>query len=132
MGNGRPVETDGPVLVIDDDDSIREALADVLEQAGYTPVCVPNGAEALAYLSDGTRPSLILLDLMMPVMDGETFLTVKESDPDLADVPVILITASGNGRRVIAAHNVRDCIPKPVSILRLFAAVKGCSPNMPT
>jgi CheY-like chemotaxis protein len=129
MGGVRPLNTDGPVLVVDDDDSIREALADVLEEAGYPAVCVPIGAEALAYLSDGKRPSIILLDLMMPVMDGETFLTLKEADPEFADVPVILITATGNGRGVIAAHNVQDCIPKPLSILRLFAAVKGCSPN---
>jgi CheY-like chemotaxis protein len=81
-------------LIVDDDASIREALRQVLEGEGFTSIAASNGAEALARLAGGPVPRLILLDLMMPVMDGETTLATLKRDARYRDIPVVVMTAS--------------------------------------
>jgi CheY-like chemotaxis protein len=84
------------VLVVDDDHDLRDAVTTLLEEGGFHAVGVCNGREALDLLrSDGARPSAILLDLMMPVMDGLQFREEQLADPDLAAIPVIVMTAHG-------------------------------------
>jgi CheY-like chemotaxis protein len=83
------------VLVVDDDEDIRESIADALRECGYEVAVAINGRDALMKLRDGVRPSIILLDLMMPVMDGWQFRAQQTEDPGLADIPVIIISAAG-------------------------------------
>lgn len=85
-----------PVLVVEDDDAIRELLAELLESEGYRVQIARNGKEALAVLHGlDELPGLILLDLMMPVMNGEQFLqALHEELPQARDVPVYLLTAA--------------------------------------
>jgi CheY-like chemotaxis protein len=81
------------IMVVDDDEAIRSALSDLLEGEGYRIVAVPDGEQALARLLQGPRPHAILLDLMMPGMDGWRFRAEQLVNPVLASIPVIIITA---------------------------------------
>ena len=92
----KETETEKPlVLVIDDDDGIREGIVDLLEEEGFAAVGAANGLEALNYLSESKRvPSLILLDLMMPVVDGWTFCKLRQGVSMLMEVPVVAISAA--------------------------------------
>jgi CheY-like chemotaxis protein len=83
------------VLVVDDDAAIRESLCDILTDEGHPAVGVANGQQALEYLRNEGRPCVILLDLMMPVMDGASFRSHQLRDPDLNGIPVAVITAAG-------------------------------------
>jgi CheY-like chemotaxis protein len=88
-------EVEGPlVLVVDDDGDSRDAARWVLEQEGYNVEVAPNGEVALQRLGMSPRPTLLLLDLMMPVMDGTALLDAIESSADLSAIPIILMTAS--------------------------------------
>jgi CheY-like chemotaxis protein len=83
------------VLVVDDDDGIREAIVDLLSDEGFEAVGASNGLEALNFLADSQRkPSLILLDLMMPGLDGWTFCKVRQGVSMLMEIPVIAISAA--------------------------------------
>lgn len=92
MERYRPSDAPGTVLLVDDDDDARERLRRSLSRDGWTVREAENGAAGLQRLDEG-RPSLILLDLMMPVMDGFAFLTQLRARPDGADVPVVVLTA---------------------------------------
>lgn len=108
------------LLVVDDDGAIRDSLCSLLEDEGHRVVCVANGAEALDALRSHGRPCLILLDLMMPVMDGAEFRTRQLADPAIADVPVVLITAAG--RNIASAVPAQQVLSKPLradSILKV-------------
>lgn len=83
------------VLVVDDDPDIRETLREVIEAEGFPVVTAPNGRAALEALWRGLRPSLIVLDLMMPAMSGWDVLAVLREDCELEDIPVAVISASG-------------------------------------
>lgn len=112
------------VLVVDDDQDIRESLRDVLEDQGYVVATAANGADALEQLRGGLRPAIVLLDLMMPVMDGWTFRQHQLADPDLAHIPVILVTASGHCENDAVRLAVTGCIRKPVSLTKLLDLVE--------
>ncbi len=81
------------ILVVDDEADIREILKLVLEMEGYHVLLASNGQEAIDLLSKGRLPSLILLDLMMPVMDGWQFLEARKDIPNLLQVPVVVVSA---------------------------------------
>src|SRR5919206_1695644 len=82
----------GEVLVVEDDFAIRETLRELLEDEGYRVAWAANGKEALARLHE-RAPRVILLDLMMPVMDGWEFRVAQQRDPALASIPVVVISA---------------------------------------
>jgi two-component system chemotaxis response regulator CheY len=86
------------ILVVDDDLDIRNTVAGILEDEGYRVAKSGNGQEALNYLSapGAPRPHLILLDMMMPIMDGATFHQQQQQRPELATIPVLTFTAFGN------------------------------------
>jgi len=84
----------GTVLVVDDDMEIRETLAGVLDEEGYAVATAVHGREALDQIHAGLRPSLIVLDLMMPVMDGWQFLEERAKDEQLRQVPVVIVSAT--------------------------------------
>ncbi len=80
------------ILVVDDDDDTRSALADLLEHEGFGVRTAANGVEALAAMRS-EQPALVLLDLLMPELDGFEVLRVKRDDPAIASIPVIVLTA---------------------------------------
>jgi CheY-like chemotaxis protein len=113
-----------PILVVEDDADIRDAMVGILESEGYAVSAASDGADALAQLQTGTRPCIILLDLMMPVMDGWTFCKEKDKDPALATIPVVVVSA-------VARHDPRnacvrsvDHLAKPLNVAKLLAAVQ--------
>jgi CheY-like chemotaxis protein len=81
------------VLIVDDDALIRESVSVMLQEEGYEVRTAANGDEALDVLRSTEAPGLILLDLTMPVMDGNTLLAVLDNDPRLAAIPVVIISA---------------------------------------
>ncbi len=113
------------ILVIEDDQGIRELLVEVLVQEGYQAACAENGERALERLAAGEQADVLLLDLMMPVMDGLTFLARLRAHPHprLAALPVIVATAGGPllEARAIGAVAV---LSKPVDLALLLRTVE--------
>lgn len=127
------------VLVVDDSHESRNALVLALCHAGFDAVPAANGAEALAFLSEGNVVDVILLDLVMPVMDGWTFRRAQQRDSWLADIPVIAVTAlegrplSGLGavaafRKPIDLHAVVDRVR---AVCRRAARFRGGAAPVP-
>jgi CheY-like chemotaxis protein len=87
----------GLVLMVEDDADIREDVSELLREEGYQVVTASNGAEALCVLrSLGRRPCIVLLDLMMPVMDGWTAHAEIARDPSLRDLPVVIVSGASD------------------------------------
>jgi DNA-binding response OmpR family regulator len=116
------------LLIIDDDDELRQSAADGLADAGYDPIVAVDGRQALDLLhghghgtAHGERPRLILLDLMMPVMNGWEFRDALRNEMDLARVPILVMTAS----RSLAAHPLQadSVLLKPFGLGQLLGRV---------
>jgi CheY-like chemotaxis protein len=84
------------ILLVEDDDLLRESLREYLADFGHDVATAENGREALAWLADHGAPRLILLDLMMPVMNGWEFAHRKAQDPGLASVPLVVFSADAH------------------------------------
>jgi len=116
------------ILVIDDDNELREALCDALEVEGYQVVCVEHGAAALDHLQSTQQPPcVILLDLMMPVMDGRAFREALLERPELAGIPVVLITAAGP--KAAASVSATTILHKPLRINNVIDVVREHCPD---
>jgi CheY-like chemotaxis protein len=115
------------VLLVEDDPTILGAMKMVLEWEGYHVACASNGLEALEMLRAGERPSLILLDVMMPVLDGRQFREEQKRDPDLASIPVVVVSAVEGSTSVDAAAHVQ----KPFEVEELLAALRRQEPDAP-
>ncbi len=114
------------VLVVDDDPNIRRMIMAALRRDGYAFSEAHNGAEALDIMRQD-RPDVVVLDLMMPILSGWDVLRERESDPELKDIPVIIVSAN----REPEVANVVDkgiCafLPKPFDIRALSALVRNC------
>jgi CheY-like chemotaxis protein len=116
------------VLVVEDDGDVREALVFLLEDAGMHAIGATDGLDALERIEAGFEPSLILLDLMMPVMDGERFLRIRKSDPRLAQIPVIVVSAMQKMRVDPEDLRISEIIPKPVDPQRVIESVRLHAP----
>ena len=113
-----------PILVVDDDDEIREALAETLEDRHFDVITAANGLEALKVLrTSEASPSVILLDLMMPVMDGYAFLDEQRKDPLLASIPVAIITA-GHGVDHGRLGESPPIVLKPFKVTQLLTVLR--------
>jgi CheY-like chemotaxis protein len=113
------------VLVVEDDQEVRDAIAEVLEDSEYKPLAASNGAEALERLRTATpRPCVILLDVMMPTMDGWAFRAVQQNDPAMRDIPVVLLSAHTDVKSAAAQMQVAGFLPKPVAIDKLLQTVE--------
>ena len=117
MTNGTHNST---ILVVDDDRGAMEALSDILEYEGYRVERARNGLEALEYLQH-TRPcpNLVILDLLMPVMDGWEFRMRQKEDPELKDIPVLVVTAIS----ATAGIDAVKILHKPIDINELLKTV---------
>lgn len=105
------------VFVVEDDQDIREALAELLESEGYDVTTAENGQIGIDKLSQASQlPNLILLDLMMPVKDGFQFYAEKSADPHLSSVPVIVMSADGHILEKQKKLQAQAYIKKPVDI----------------
>ena len=112
------------ILVVEDDVDIRSALLGILEDEGYAVVGAANGAEALEHLRSVGLPSLILLDLMMPVMNGWQFRAEQKQDQNLNRIPVVVISADGNVRQKAASIDAQGFLKKPIDLDNLLELVE--------
>ncbi len=118
-GGARPV-----ILVVEDDPDALEALGDLLESHGYAVTSARHGAEALDLLGRLPLPRLIVLDLLMPTMDGWEFRRRQKNDPRIAHIPVVVVSASSAAKPIEADIVLR----KPVDIDRLLETIASyCS-----
>ncbi|MBI3183929.1 MAG: response regulator [Myxococcales bacterium] len=113
------------ILVVDDDPDLRDTLCELLEDEGYQALPASNGKEALALLRSCPVPRVILLDLMMPVMNGWQFLEELARDSALASVPVIVMTAHSNPGRL--ALRPVELMQKPLKLDALLGAIFRCA-----
>jgi len=104
------------VLVVEDDVDIREALVGILRDEGYHVDEAANGAEALEHLRGGLMPGLILLDLMMPVMNGWQFRAEQKVDAKFGHVPVVVISADGNVKQKAESIDAAAFLKKPIDL----------------
>jgi two-component system, chemotaxis family, chemotaxis protein CheY len=119
----------GLILLIEDDFMLRGSLAAVLQSEGYKVECAANALDALRRLERAPKPSLILLDLMLPYMDGLEFRALQRAAPEIADIPVIVITAVGVRPEVAAELDLRQSFFKPLERTRLLEAIRRhCAP----
>ena len=112
------------VLVVDDDYDIRESLVDVLQDEGHRVIVAADGDEALRKLrAMDPPPDVILLDWMMPRCDGQQFRAMQKSDPRLAAIPVVLLTADARLRDKMLALDAQGYLAKPVDLDELLETV---------
>jgi CheY-like chemotaxis protein len=109
------------VMVIDDDDDLRETVCELLVDAGHQPIGMSGGAAALAYLRGPLpKPEVILLDLMMPQMNGWEFREIVLQDPALHGIALVVMSASRDVRGISA----NEVLYKPVQLDALLAAIE--------
>jgi CheY-like chemotaxis protein len=117
----------GPqILVVDDDETIRESLIDLLEQSGYQAIGAVHGGEALEKLKSLPHPPcVIVLDLMMPVMDGASFRERQLQDPALSAIPVVLVSAYRDLSRHAQELRAAAHLPKPLKVADLLKVIEA-------
>lgn len=117
------------LLLVEDDRDVREAIAEVLEQEGYGVMQARSGVEAIRCLNDGSaKPAAILLDLMMPVMDGWEFMARWQKNQAWSSIPIVVISADSNAQeRVEALHLATAYMRKPIDIDELLALLARLS-----
>jgi len=111
------------VLIVEDNADLCETLARFLEELGYPVVTAANGREALSHLQNASLPGLILLDLIMPVMNGWVFRAEQRQDPILAAVPLVVISGADDLQRQAAALSAIACLGKPIDLNELLPLV---------
>ena len=110
------------ILVVDDDRNVCDLISSILGERGYRTIVAGNGREALAYLRGReAHPGLILLDLMMPVMNGWEFRRAQQDDPSIADIPVAIITGMPGVEGKASAIGAVDVLYKPSRVESLSA-----------
>jgi len=139
--SGRPEKSDLParpkpragkprrrVLVVDDDRDLRELLAAMLTSAGFEVLTAENGAAALSVLRT-VIPDLIVLDLMMPVMNGWQFREAQSAVPDYSRIPVVCLSGHHAARHQASTLGITACVVKPFEIDELLGVVQRCLPD---
>ncbi len=118
----------GRVLVVEDDLEIRESLLEALTDNGFDALGAINGRDALAKLRDmDPRPTVIVLDLMMPVMDGRSFREEQLRNPALAEIPVIVISAYRDVPYNVHDLNAASYLKKPLKVKQLIDQIRSVS-----
>lgn len=116
-----------PVLLVEDDPDLRETLRAILEDSGVAVACAANGREALAYLREEEPPRLVLLDLMMPVMNGWEFRAEQMKDAKLSGIPVAVLSADSRTASKAESLGVDRYLKKPIQLEELLSLVQSCS-----
>lgn len=129
QGSAKPYFARGPVLIVEDDQDIRESIAEVLRDEGHAAETAAHGAEALALLRRESHPPprLILLDLMMPVMNGWELCAELLKDARLASIPVVVLSGDARVAGKAAELHADGALAKPVSIAGLLEVVERFS-----
>jgi CheY-like chemotaxis protein len=110
------------VLLVEDDDFIRQEISEALTEEGYRVSTAAHGKEALALLAEGSRPSVVLLDLMMPVMNGWEFLKAFKKDDKFSNIPVIILSAFADRATIIGGDAI-SVLRKPINLNALFVVL---------
>ena len=117
------------ILVVEDDGAINDMLSQIFEEEGYTVVAVDNGQSAMAYLRANPVPCMILLDIMMPVMNGFQFLGEQQAEPRLSAIPVVVLTADVRAAERARSLAVARVLNTPIHFDDLLAVVQTyCGP----
>lgn len=119
--------SDCVVMIVEDDLDSREILSELVESEGFGTVVASNGREALAELEAAKQaklPCVILLDMMMPVMDGRQFRAVQQQDPLLEEIPVVVLSAHLEALAITEAMRAKAVLAKPVDFAELIAVVR--------
>lgn len=115
---------DSYILLVEDDLDISEAIHTILAEEGFNVKCTLNGAEAMEFLMDASPlPELILLDIMMPHMNGYEFREVQLKDNKIATIPTIILSAAGENEN-LDRLNFREHLKKPLDLETLIDVVK--------
>jgi CheY-like chemotaxis protein len=119
------------LLVVEDNDVAREGLATVLRREGYEVLLAANGREAIERLREGPRPDLILLDMLMPVLDGWHFLgSLRQAGPQ-PPIPVIVTTGTILTREWAQDNGCQGFVRKPIDTQELFDEIRRCLGEAP-
>lgn len=114
------------LLLVEDDEAAREALTLVLRHAGYEVVDVGNGKQAFDYLRTGNLPDLIILDMLMPVMDGWRFLEALRRCAEPVKVPILIATATILTNDWARQHGCAGLLRKPVEPVEVLGEIRRC------
>jgi len=120
-----PVAVDHrPLLLVEDDDDVRDAMAASLRDEGYVVAEAENGRLALEWLQRNGNPCLVLLDLWMPVMSGMELREKMVQDPRLAALPLVIVSAAGDGKARAEEMGAIGFLRKPLDLQDLLATVQ--------
>jgi CheY-like chemotaxis protein len=120
-------ESAGRILIVEDDEAIRESLTEALRESGYIADAAVHGQEALERLRGADRlPQLILLDLAMPVMDGFQLSRALAEDSALREIPIVIMSADGQLDGKVARTGARGYLKKPMSLDAVLEVVTRC------
>jgi CheY-like chemotaxis protein len=111
------------ILVVEDDTSIRELLVELLESEGYEVASAVNGLEGLKILQSQKNPDLILIDLMMPVMDGYSFRTEQLKNNEWSKIPTVVMSAEANAKEKMKNFSITAFLSKPVELDTILKTV---------
>jgi len=111
------------ILVVDDDFALRESICAALAEEGFHVAEAGNGREALDYLRQQRRPCVVLLDLMMPIMNGWEFRAEQRRDPSIASIPVVVLSAFSRATDD-ELRDVHTFLRKPVNLTTLLDAIR--------
>ena len=114
------------ILIVEDDQDLREALSEVLRDEGYSVAGAADGREALDRLRRDPRPSLILLDLTMPVMNGWQFRAEQREDPILSRIPVVVLSAGDHLLEEMVPLGIENYVNKPIELGQLLRTIERC------
>ncbi len=112
------------ILIVEDDNSIRELLVELLQGEGYDVTSAVNGLEGLKCLAHNPSFNLILIDLMMPVMDGYTFRTEQMKNPKFSKIPVVVMSAEANAKEKLKSYGITAFLSKPVELDTIIKTVE--------
>lgn len=112
------------VLIVEDEKAIRDMMIAILEVEGYSVVAAANGKQGIEAIQSGTPPHVVLLDMMMPVMNGWDFLDFARTNARTAKIPVVVVSAYAEIAKSVSPQGV---VPKPIQLKTLLAAIEKCA-----
>lgn len=124
QGSPRPEQSEAAVFLVDDDAAFRREVSELLEDWGYRVASAADGQEALDYLRAHPPPALILLDLMVPVVDGWELFTAIKTDPRLAGVPTVVVSSLREAQLQPSLLEVQGFLEKPINLADLYAVAE--------